>query len=100
LNGRGKEAGSGGGNSLDVGGQGRHTERFRLRTGARGVDGVPIPVIASGGMGGFSDFAEVVESGHADAVAMATVFHYGEISVMDLRRDAITRGIKVRNVEV
>jgi len=62
--------------------------------------GVPIPVIASGGMGGFSDFAEVVESGHADAVAMATVFHYGEISVMDLRRDAITRGIKVRNVEV
>ena len=61
--------------------------------------GVMIPVIASGGMGGFSDFAEVVESGHADAVAVASVFHYGEITVMDLRREAITRGVKVRNVE-
>lgn len=61
--------------------------------------GVTIPVIASGGMGGFSDFAEVVESGHADAVAVASVFHYGEITVMDLRREAISRGIKVRNVE-
>jgi len=60
---------------------------------------VTIPVIASGGMGSFSDFAEVVESGHADAVAVASVFHYGEITVMDLRREAITRGVKVRNVE-
>ena len=60
---------------------------------------VPIPVIASGGMGTVSDFAEVVASGHADAVAVASVFHYGEITVMDLRREAITRGIKVRNVE-
>jgi imidazole glycerol-phosphate synthase subunit HisF len=61
--------------------------------------GVPIPVIASGGMGGFSDLAEVVALGHADAVAVASVFHYGDITVMDLRREAITRGIKVRNVE-
>ena len=61
---------------------------------------VPIPVIASGGMGGFSDFEEVVKSGHADAVAVASVFHYGEMTVMDLRREAITRGIKVRDVEV
>jgi cyclase len=60
---------------------------------------VPIPVIASGGMGSFSDFAEVVGSGHADAVAVASVFHYGEITVMDLRREAILRGIKVRIVE-
>jgi cyclase len=61
--------------------------------------GVTIPVITSGGMGGISDFAEVVVSGHADAVAVASVFHYGEITVMDLRREAISRGIKVRNVE-
>jgi cyclase len=60
---------------------------------------VRIPVIASGGMGGFSDFEEVVKSGHADAVAVASVFHYGEMTVMDLRREAITQGIKVRNVE-
>lgn len=59
---------------------------------------VRIPVIASGGMGSFSDFSEVVQSGHADAVALASVLHYGAITVMDLRREATTRGIKVRNV--
>ena len=61
---------------------------------------VPIPVIASGGMGDFSDFVEVVESGHADAVSVASVLHYGEMTLMDLRREAITRGIKVRDVGV
>jgi cyclase len=60
---------------------------------------VNIPVIASGGMGSLFDFAEVVESGHADAVAAASVFHYREVTVMDLRREAIARGFKVRNVE-
>lgn len=61
---------------------------------------LPIPVIASGGMGCFSDFMEVVQSGRADAVAVASVLHYGEMTLMDLRREAITGGIKVRDVEV
>jgi cyclase len=60
---------------------------------------VPIPVIASGGMGGVHDFVSVVKTGHADAVAVASVFHYGEMTVMDIRREARNQGIKVRNVE-
>jgi hypothetical protein len=35
----------------------------------------------------------------ADRQQRASVFHYGDITVMDLRREAITRGVKVRNVE-
>jgi cyclase len=59
---------------------------------------VPIPVIASGGMGGPSDFELVVKEGQADAVAVASLLHYGEMTVADLRREALARGIKVRKV--
>lgn len=59
---------------------------------------VPIPVIASGGMGGPADLEKVVKEGRADAVAVASVFHYGEMTVMDLRREAVARGVEVRRV--
>lgn len=62
-------------------------------------DSVTIPTIASGGMGRGTDFVEVVRTGHADAVAVASVLHYGVMTVPDLRREAADRGIKVRNVD-
>lgn len=59
-------------------------------------DALSIPVIASGGMGTFDHFRDVIENGHADAVAMAHVLHYGEMSIADIRGHAKRSGIDVR----
>ena len=57
---------------------------------------VSIPVIASGGAGTFEHFAEVFTAGCADAALAASVFHYGEHSVRDLKRALAARGIPMR----
>ncbi|MFZ5354299.1 MAG: imidazole glycerol phosphate synthase subunit HisF [Bacillota bacterium] len=57
---------------------------------------IPIPVIASGGMGSFSDFEEVVKAGKADAVAVASILHYDKISINEIKDKAIDSGINVR----
>lgn len=59
-------------------------------------DIVPIPVIACGGMGSADDFTKVVAEGHADAVAAASVLHYGNLSVADIKEKAFSDGINVR----
>ncbi len=61
-------------------------------------DSVNIPVIASGGMGSFADFESVVKSAGASAVAAAHVLHYEELSIAEIKRDAIESGIAVRPV--
>lgn len=58
---------------------------------------VPIPVIASGGMGSAGDFIKVTREGRADAVAMAHVLHYGTMSVDDIRKACLDEGIPVRH---
>lgn len=55
-----------------------------------------IPVIASGGAGKPDDFYEVFTEGAADAALAATIFHYKEIAVPDLKRDLRARGVEVR----
>jgi len=57
---------------------------------------VDIPVIASGGMGDISHLLDVVHVGHADAVAMAHVLHYGEMTLADIRATALANAIPVR----
>jgi cyclase len=57
---------------------------------------VDIPVIASGGAGSFDHFAEVFTRGCADAALAASIFHYAESSVSDLKRHLRERGIAVR----
>ena len=59
---------------------------------------VPVPVIASGGMGKLADVATVVREGAADAVAMADILHYGRASVGEIRAAAIEAGLNVRSV--
>ncbi|MDC1214672.1 imidazole glycerol phosphate synthase cyclase subunit [Rhodospirillales bacterium] len=59
-------------------------------------DALTIPVIASGGMGTFEHFRDIIDVGHADAVAIAHVFHYGEITIEELRIKARDAGINVR----
>ncbi len=57
---------------------------------------VSIPVIASGGAGGFDDFVEVFTAGAADAALAASIFHYAETSVHALKEHLRSHGIPVR----
>ena len=59
-------------------------------------DAVNIPVIASGGAGTFEHFAEVFTAGHADAALAASIFHFNEKSVRDLKAFLAKRHIAVR----
>ena len=60
---------------------------------------VGIPVIASGGAGSMEHFAEALLRGKADAVLAASLFHYHEIAIPDLKAYLAARGIPVRPVE-
>ena len=55
----------------------------------------PIPVIASGGAGRIEDFAPAVAAG-ADAVLAASVFHFGELSIGDVKESLAAAGYPVR----
>jgi len=55
-----------------------------------------IPVIASGGAGRMEDFRDVFSEGHADAALAASVFHFGEIKIPELKKYLKTEGINVR----
>jgi cyclase len=59
-------------------------------------DAVNIPVIASGGAGSFEHFADVFTEGHADAALAASIFHFNEHSVEELKRFLSGRGVPVR----
>jgi cyclase len=59
-------------------------------------DAVPIPVIASGGVGTLEHLAEGVSAGRADAVLAASIFHFGEHSVREAKELMRSRGIEVR----
>ncbi len=59
-------------------------------------DAVNIPVIASGGAGTFDHFAEVFTAGHADAALAASIFHFNEQSVAELKQFLAARAIPVR----
>jgi cyclase len=59
-------------------------------------EAVDIPVIASGGAGNFDHFADVFTRGHADAALAASIFHYAESSVADLKEYLRDRGVAVR----
>ena len=59
-------------------------------------DAVPVPVIASGGVGALEHLAEGIQIGGADAVLAASIFHYGEFSVGQAKAMMASRGIPVR----
>jgi cyclase len=59
---------------------------------------VSIPVIASGGAGTFEHFADVFTSGQADAALAASIFHYNEKSVSELKTFLARRGVPVREL--
>ena len=59
-------------------------------------DILPIPVIASGGAGNMQHFKDAFIKGKADAALAASVFHFGEISIPELKEYLRKEGIKVR----
>lgn len=59
-------------------------------------DAVPVPVIASGGVGKLEHFAEGFTKGKADACLAASVFHFGQFTVGQVKEDLHANGIPVR----
>ena len=60
------------------------------------ADNVSSPVIASGGAGTKEHFYEALTEGHADAALAASLFHYKELEIMDLKNYLADRGVSVR----
>ena len=57
---------------------------------------VSIPVIASGGIGEINHFVDGVKKGGASALLAASVFHFGEFSISEVKKHLISQGIDVR----
>ena len=77
-------------------------DRDGTRTGfdielTRAVAGaVPVPVVASGGVGTLDHLVEGIRDGHASAVLAASIFHFGEFTVAETKRYLSGRGIAMR----
>lgn len=59
-------------------------------------EAVPVPVVASGGAGTVDHFVSAVTQGKADAVLAASLFHYGQLTVSEVKDAMAARGIPVR----
>ena len=59
-------------------------------------DAVPIPLIASGGVGNLDHLVDGVTKGHADAVLAASIFHFAEFSIEQAKRHMRAAGVEVR----
>lgn len=69
---------------------------FAIEALAELSDAVPIPVIASGGAGTMSHFRDALTAGKADAALAASVFHFGEIKIPELKQYLHEEGVNVR----
>lgn len=80
-------------NSIDADGT---KEGYEIKLTRMIADAVSIPVIASGGAGKPEHLYEVLTEGHADAALVASMVHYGEYTVPELKEYLSGRGVKVR----
>ena len=60
------------------------------------AENVSVPVIASGGAGTLEHFREALTDGKADAALAASLFHYKEMEIMDLKKYLANRDIPMR----
>ena len=60
------------------------------------ADAVPVPVIASGGVGNLDHLVEGIRDGHATAVLAASIFHFGEYTVREAKEHMAKAGLPVR----
>lgn len=82
-------------NSIDADGT---KAGFDLKITRRVSESVGVPVVASGGAGKLDHMASVLLEGKADAVLAASIFHYGEFTVGDVKKYLAGRGISVRPI--
>ena len=81
-------------NSIDTDGV---KKGFDLEMLAAVCDAVDVPVVASGGAGGKQDFVTLFETlPKVDAGLAASIFHFGQVTIPDLKRTLAQRGIPVR----
>lgn len=59
-------------------------------------DAVPVPVIASGGVGTLDDLVDGVREGHASAVLAASIFHFGTFTIAQAKQHMAAHGVPVR----
>lgn len=60
------------------------------------ADGIPVPVIASGGVGNLDHLVEGIRSGHATAVLAASIFHFGEFTIREAKEHMLRAGLPMR----
>jgi cyclase len=63
------------------------------------ADAVPVPVVASGGVGTLDHMVEGVRDGHASAVLAASIFHFGEFSIAQVKSHMAAAGLPTRPVD-
>ena len=63
-------------------------------------ESISVPVVASGGAGNLEHMAQVLETGKADAVLAASIFHFGEYTVSDVKDYLSSKGIPIRTMAV
>ncbi len=80
-------------NVMDADGTRQGFDLAATRAVAEAVD---VPVVASGGAGSLEDFYDVLTEGKADAALAASVFHFGDLSVPDVKTYLGSRGVPVR----
>jgi cyclase len=59
-------------------------------------EAVPVPLIASGGVGNLDHLVDGIKEGHADAVLAASIFHFGEYTIEEAKKHMQRAGIEVR----
>ena len=69
---------------------------FNLALTRAVTDAVPIPVIASGGVGTLDHFVDGVTEGHASAVLAASVFHFGTFRINQVKAHMARAGLAMR----
>ena len=80
-------------NSIDADGT---KAGYDLTITRRISEAVGVPVVASGGAGTLEHLAAVLSEGRADAVLAASIFHFGEYTVADVKRHLAAHGVAVR----
>jgi cyclase len=72
-------------------------EGFDLELTRAVADAVPVPVIASGGVGTLEHLVEGVRDGHASAVLAASIFHFGTYSIAEAKAHMKAAGVPIRD---
>jgi cyclase len=69
---------------------------FALDITGQLVAALPVPIIASGGGGTMNHFQDIFEIAHADAALAASIFHFKEIGIPELKKYLKDKGIEIR----